>query len=66
MSDLTKAQRRWFTDFQHGWTISDPTRVPAPLRRLLQRKLIEKTGVMQGRPYFQASAAGRAALEKTP
>ena len=61
--NLTKAQRYWLERFLHGWTLPNPSRAPAPLRRLIKRRLLEKTGVVQGRPYYQASALGRSALE---
>jgi DNA-binding PadR family transcriptional regulator len=62
---LSKAQRYWLQMYIHGWTIRSPSLAAAPIRRLIKRGLIEKTGVVRGRPYFQATDAGRAALTRS-
>jgi len=56
------AQFYHLRNFFHGWTVSHPARAAAPIRRLIKRGLIAKTGVVRGRPYYQATAAGRAIL----
>ena len=64
MGRLTKAQEYWLQSYCHGWTLEHPDRAPAPLRRLIRRGLIAKTGVYRGRGYYAATAAGLLALSQ--
>lgn len=64
---LTKAQNMALRYYAQGGTLDDPARVWAPIRRLVARGLIVKTGrVYRGKQYYTLSPAGRAALESSP
>lgn len=63
MGKLTEGQELALRHYAHGGTVGDPKRVWAPIRRLIARGLIAKTGrIYRGRPYYTITPAGRTAL----
>lgn len=63
---ITEAQEYWLRQYFYGGSISQKAMAFAPIRRLIKRNLIERTGTSRlGRPYFNITDAGRAALRKS-
>lgn len=61
---LSKSQEMALRHYAHGGTVGDPRLVWAPIRRLIVRGLIAKTGrTYRGQAYYSITPAGRLALE---
>lgn len=66
MHALTKPQREWLkrASAVKPWTVVFlSTRLPAPIRRLLKRRMIERVCDEQGYQHLRITAGGRVAIE---